>query len=145
VIKLQKIKDERLLLKNLQNLRIAYILQTLGIIGILGYDLITKGIDGMRENPLWFVFILTTVVSAFLSMNISVEYESQKRSPKKGFLISLVVLTLISTIIGILTSLSEGFTAINGVLTAGIIFICGIVPISYLYYLRKKSIDDHTD
>jgi len=95
VIKLQKIKDERLLLKNLQNLRIAYILQTLGIIGILGYDLITKGIDGMRENPLWFVFILTTVVSAFLSMNISVEYESQKRSPKKGFLISLVVLTLI--------------------------------------------------
>ena len=145
MIKLQKIKDERLLLKNLQHLRIAYILQTLGIIGILGYDLITKGIDGMRENPLWFVFILTTVVSAFLSMNISVDYESQKRSPKKGFLISLVVLTLISTIIGILTSLSEGFPAINGVLIAGIIFICGIVPISYLYYLRKKRIDDHKD
>lgn len=126
---MQKIKDERLLLKNLQNLRIAYILQTLGIIGILGYDLITKGIDGMRENPLWFVFILTTVVSAFLSMNISVEYESQKRSPKKGFLISLVVLTLISTIIGILTSLCEGFTAINGVLIAGIIFILSLIHI----------------
>ncbi|MEC5186614.1 putative membrane protein [Geobacillus thermodenitrificans] len=144
MVKLQKIKDERLLLKNLQNLRIAYMLQTIGIIGILGYDFITKGLDGMRKNPLWFVFILTTVVSAFLSMNISVEYESRKRSSKQSFLISLVVLTLISTIIGILTSFTEGFTAMNGVFIAGIVFLCGVVPISYVYYLRKK-IDNQAD
>ncbi|GIN86208.1 hypothetical protein J6TS2_25940 [Heyndrickxia sporothermodurans] len=50
---MKKIKDERLILQNLNNIRIAFIVQTLGIIGILGYDLFTNGIDEMRNNPLW--------------------------------------------------------------------------------------------
>ena len=44
---MQKIKDERLKLKNLQNIRITYGVQTLGILGILIYEWVTKGIDGM--------------------------------------------------------------------------------------------------
>lgn len=80
---IKKINDERLLIRNLKNIRIAYIVQTLGIIAILAYDLITKGVDGMTNNPLWLVFLVTMVVSAYLSMSISVEYENRKKPVKK--------------------------------------------------------------
>ncbi|GAA0302625.1 lysylphosphatidylglycerol synthetase-like protein (DUF2156 family) [Gracilibacillus halotolerans] len=135
---MEKIKDERLILRNLKNIRIAYIIQTAGILGILGYDIVTKGFDGMRENPLWILFMVSIIVSAYLSMNVSVDYESGEKSPKKGFLISFFIVFLISSVIGILTSLSEGFTIVNGVIIGGILLVCGLIPIVYIYYLRTK-------
>ncbi|RKQ30008.1 hypothetical protein [Oceanobacillus halophilus] len=142
---MKKIKDERLILINLKNIRFAYIIQTLGIIGILGYDLVTKGLNGMRENPLWIVFMVSIVVSAYLSMNVSVDHENNEKSSKKGLFISLVIVSLISVMIGILTSLSEGFTIINGIIIGGILFVCGLVPVLYIYYLRKKRQEDNPD
>ncbi|MDX8047330.1 hypothetical protein SH601_15280 [Gracilibacillus sp. S3-1-1] len=142
---MQKIRDERLTLKNLNNIRIAYIIQTLGIIGILGYDLATKGMSGMTNNPLWVVFIITTTLSAYLSMTISVEHESKKSSPKKGLKISLLVLVLICLAIGIIISLVDGFNMMNGLLLPGIILLCGVIPIYYIYHLRNKRNADLED
>lgn len=136
---MQKIKDERLKLKNLQNIRIAYGVQTLGIWGILGYEWATKGIDGMTKNPLWFVFILTSIVSASLSMDIGVAHEGTTKSPKKGLLISLVILTGAAIVLGILGTAGEEFTVFSGILLGGIVFISGLVPILYLYHVRKKN------
>lgn len=51
---IRKITDERLKLKNLKNIRILFLIQNIGIIAILGYDLITKGMAGMTSNPLLF-------------------------------------------------------------------------------------------
>lgn len=137
---MKKIKDERLVLKNLKNIRTAYVIQTLGIIGILGYDVIQGGLDQMRSNPLWSVFMITTVISAYLSMSISVdEYPSQK-SPKKGFLISLIVVTLISVAAGIAISLSTGIG--TGILIGGVIFVCSVPPCAYIFYLRKQRQDE---
>ncbi|KAB8126008.1 hypothetical protein F9U64_20970 [Gracilibacillus oryzae] len=138
---MKKIRDERLQLQNLKNIRIAYFIQTLGILGILGYDLVTKGIDGMRENPLWMVFIITTVIAAYLSMNISVDHENNNKSPKKSFAVSLGVIVIISSVIGILVSITDGSTAVNGLLIGGIVFICFLVPVIYVYYLRAKRGD----
>lgn len=140
-MKIQRIKDERLILKNLQNIRVAYVVQTLGILGILGYDYVTKGMEGMIKNPLWFLFIVTTIVLAFLSMNIRVDYESSKKSPERSLLFSVIVLTLICLAFGIFTALSEGFKVMNGVVIGGIIFICGLVPLLFLYGIRKKRND----
>ncbi|MGD6967368.1 hypothetical protein ACQCVP_13135 [Rossellomorea vietnamensis] len=142
---MKKITDERLILQNLKNIRIAYIIHTIGILGILGYDLVTKGLDGMRENPLWLVFILTTVISAYLSMSISTDNENNKTNPVKSLSISLVILVLISTVIGFLVSLTDGFTIINGLIIGGILFICGLIPIIYIYYLRKKRQDENNE
>ncbi|MBH0162968.1 MULTISPECIES: hypothetical protein [Fictibacillus] len=138
---MNKITDERLVLQNLKNIRIAYIVQTVGILGILGYDFVTKGLDGMRENPLWLVFILTTAISAYLSMSISADHESNKINPKKSLSISLVVIVFISTVIGFFVSLTDGFDIIDGVIMGGILFICGFIPIVYIYSLRKKRQD----
>lgn len=139
---MKKITDERLVLQNLKNIRITYLIQTFGIICILGYDYVTKGLDGMRENPLWLLFMLTTVISVYLSMSISIDHENQNINPKKRLIVSTIVLILISVIFGIATSLTEGFKVINGVILGSILFICGIIPISYIYYLRKKRQDE---
>lgn len=136
---MKKIKDERLKLKNLKDIRVLFLIQTIGIVGILGYDFVTKGINGMTDNPLWFVFMVTAIVSAYLSMGISVDHESSDKSPKKGLAVSLAVTVFIAVVIGILTSLSEGIPAINGVLVGAIIFVCGFVPCIYVYRLRKKT------
>ncbi|MEG6531985.1 hypothetical protein V6C20_00085 [Caldibacillus thermoamylovorans] len=142
---MQKIRDERLKMKNLQNIRTAYILQTIGILGILAYDWITKGIEGMTKNPLWFVFILTAVISAFLSLDISVAHEDSEKSPNKGLIVSLAVLVLISFCIGYLNTLGEELNLKNGFILGGVVFICGLIPNLYIYYLRKKSNDEHSD
>ncbi|MCU9613153.1 hypothetical protein OEV98_06255 [Caldibacillus lycopersici] len=142
---MKKITDERLVLQNLKNIRIAYIIQTVGILGILGYDLVTKGLDGMRENPLWLVFLIATIISAYLSMSISADHESNKIHPQKNLTISLVVLILISIVVGFFVSLTDGFTIINGVIMGSILFICGLIPIVYIYNLRKKRQDDNEE
>ena len=138
---MKKISDERLILQNLKNVRIAYFIQTLGILGILGYDLITKGFEGMRENPLWLVFMITTIAFAYFSMSISVEYENKKTDSQKSLRISLLILILISAVVGFLVSFTDGFTIINGLIIGGILFICGLIPIVYIYNLRKRQVE----
>lgn len=142
---MKKIKDERLILKNLKNVRTAYLIQTVGIIGILGYDLITKGMEGMRQNPLWIVFMITTIVSLYLSMSIGVDHEGEEKSPKKGTILSLVVLSAISIVIGFAVNFTDGFGVIDGFIMGGIIFICGLIPILYIHYLRKKRQEENIE
>lgn len=142
---MKKIKDERLKLKNLKNIRLAYIVQTLGIIAILAYDLVRKGSDAMKENPLWFVLIVSTTTLCYSAMGISVDHEKGSKSPKKSFIISLVLLLIISSTVGIFVSNTSGFNGFEGLITGGILFICGLVPIIYIYSLRKKRLEDLDD
>jgi hypothetical protein len=64
----KKIKDERLILKTLKNIRIAFLFQSLGIIGILGYIGFTEGMDQATKSPLWLLFILTSIVLSYLQV-----------------------------------------------------------------------------
>ncbi|WP_322090834.1 hypothetical protein [Caldifermentibacillus hisashii] len=136
---MQKIRDERLKMKNLQNIRTAYILQTIGILGILAYDWITKGIEGMTKNPLWFVFILTAVISAFLSLDISVAHEDSEKSPNKGLIVSLAVLVLISFCIGYLNTLGEELNLKNGFILGGVVFYLWTHSHSIHLLFKKKK------
>jgi len=141
---MKKITDERLAVQNLKNIRIAYIIQTLGIIAILAYDAITKGIDGMRENPLWLLLIVTAVVSAYLSMGVSVDYENDNINPKKSLGISLAVLVLISAVVGYFVTRADG-SAVNGVIMGGILLVCGLIPVVYIYKLRTNRLDEDNE
>ncbi|MFC0089753.1 hypothetical protein ACFFJI_02425 [Allobacillus sp. GCM10007491] len=133
---IKKIKDERLKLQNLQNIRILFLFENIAIIGILGYDLVTKGMDGMTANPLWYVFILTGVISAYLSMGISVDHESSKKSPKKGLVISVIVSAIIAIVFGGLITFTGDIS--TGILVGGIVFVSFLVPSIYIYFLRTK-------
>lgn len=138
---LSKGTDERLALKNLQKIRIAFIVQTVGVVGILGYDLVTSGMERMLENPLWIVFIGAMTVNAYLSMNISVDHENTKKPAKKGLIISMIVVAAISIAIGILTTLSEGSTVKDGIIIGLVIVICGLAPSFLVFHLRRKRDD----
>lgn len=140
-----KITDERLILRNLQHIRISYIVQTIGILCILGYELYKGGVEGMTRNPLWLVFMLTTIVYAYLSMSTSVEQERRNKNPKKSFIISLTVVTVIDAAISVFTAITPGFNWKNGILIGAILFICGIIPVYYIYRLRMKQEDDNEE
>lgn len=136
---MKKITDERLVLQNLKNIRILYLIQTFGIICILAYDFATKGLEGMRQNPLWLLFMITTAIGAYLSMSISAAHESDKINPKKSLIISVIVVTFISIGIGIAISITDGYQIVDGIILGGVIFICGLIPAIYIYNLRKKQ------
>lgn len=138
---MKKITDERLILKNLKNIRNAYAIQTLGILSILGYDWITRGSEKMYESPLWFVFIVSTTALTLFSMNISVDYEVRKKSPKRSLIISIFIIALISIAVGIFIPFTGKSGPINGLIVGGIGFICIFTPYIYIYYLRTKQQD----
>ncbi|UXH46290.1 hypothetical protein N5C46_09675 [Rossellomorea vietnamensis] len=139
---MKKIADERLKLQNLKNIRVLFLFQNAGIIGILAYDFITSGLDGMTDNPLWFLFIMTTIVSAYLSMSISVDHEEERQPPKKSLWIAVVVVTILSVILGIIASLPDGSDMTDGLIVGGVVFLCGLIPAIYVYTIREKRNDE---
>ncbi len=139
---MKKITDERLILKNLQNIKMTYLVQTIGILSILGYEFVQGGLEGMRQNPLWLVFILTTVVYSYLSMNVNVDHEEKIKDPKKSLMISVGILCLIVIVVGILTTITPNFGWVDGLFIGAIIFICGFIPCYYVYRLRLKQEED---
>ncbi|WP_309247471.1 hypothetical protein [Priestia megaterium] len=82
---MKKIVDERLTFLNLQHIKITYIVQTLGFLLILGHDFLEGGLEKMKANPLWVVFILSSVVYSYLSLSISVEHEKEIKRPFRSF------------------------------------------------------------
>lgn len=136
---MRKIKDERLKLQNLKNIRIAFIVQSLGILAILVYDLIKFGFNKVFSNPLWLVFIMSGIVVNYLSMSISVDEENDSKNPKARFLISLVVLCIIALVIGFFIHSKGTSTMLDVLVPSGIIFISGLIPSIYIYRLRLKN------
>lgn len=136
---MKKIKDERLILRNLQNIKIAHIVQTIGVLFILGYNFFQDGPEAMLENPLWMVLILTTIIYGYLSMGISIEHEKKIKNPKKSFALSLVVLIIITVAVGYFVSITPHFNWLNGLFFGTLAFICGFIPCYYIYRLRIKQ------
>lgn len=135
---MKKITDERLILQNLQHIRVVYVVQTVGILAILGFELYQGGLEAMRANPVWLVFMVTTIVYAYLSMSTSVEHESTK-NPKKGVVLGISVVAAIAIVAAVLTTLTPGYDLGTGLLVGGVLLICGVIPVTYVYKLRVKQ------
>lgn len=133
--------DERLTLRNLQITRIAYAIQVIGFVIILGNEYAAGGMEQARENPIWILFTVATMILIFMRMNIDVAYETDQKSEsaKKGLVTSLIAVTLISITIGVITAISDGHTAMDGVITALVFLVCGFIPFFFLYTLRKEK------
>lgn len=142
---MKKITDERLIVRNLQHIKIAFIVQTIGILCILGYEVFKGGVEGMTKNPLWIVFMLTSVIYGYLNMSVSVEHEKKPKEPVRSFFISLFVVTIIAVVFAILTSITPNFNWGDCLLIGGIFFVCGIIPVSYVYRLRIKQEKDREE
>ncbi|ADK07006.1 TPA: branched-chain amino acid ABC transporter substrate-binding protein [Bacillus anthracis] len=142
---MKKIKDERLILQTLKNVRIAFLFQSLGIIGILGYTGFTEGIDQITNSPLWLLFILTSMVLSYLQLSVSIDVEESEKEIKltpyyKLVLRSLIVGIVMAAIIYIIFSPERPL--FEAILTGSILFICFLVSYSISYFIKKRRLQD---
>lgn len=128
---MQKIKDERLILKNLKNIRLAFLIQSLGILLILFKDFFKHG-NEIIKNPLWLLFVVTMTVLGFLSMNISIDYDRNEIAADKVITFGMIIVILISSLIVLSVSFTSGFNIYDGLLYGGILFICGLGTLLYV-------------
>ncbi|PFQ52011.1 branched-chain amino acid ABC transporter substrate-binding protein [Bacillus cereus] len=140
----KKIKDERLILKTLKNIRIAFLFQYIGVVGILGYIGFTEGINQITKSPLWLLFMLTSILLAYLQLSVSIDVEEGEKEIKltpyyKLVLRSLIVGIIITTIYIIFSPERPLFEAI---LTGSIFFICFLVSYSVSYFIKKRRLQD---
>lgn len=143
---MKRINDERLLLQNLKNVRIAFIVQTLGIIAFLFYEGVTNGVRAVVAHPLWLVFIITMVVFQWLNLEVSLDVYDSVSKEKKPLPYYLTVIA--SAIIGIAVALFARFGPDSSgnrdaALVGGVVFLCILVPFSYAYYRQKIRKEEH--
>ncbi|EEM15263.1 branched-chain amino acid ABC transporter substrate-binding protein [Bacillus pseudomycoides] len=141
---LKRIKDERLILQNLKNVRIAFLFQSIGIMGILGYIGFNEGIDQITKSPLWLLFILTSILLAYLQMGISIDAEENEKEMKLTLYYKLV---LRSAIVGIIFAIiyvifSPERPLWEGILMGSILFLCFLASYSVGYFIKKKRMQD---
>ena len=68
-----KLSDERLIAKNLRNIRIAFVIQTLGVIAVLAYQWVDQGARHMFEQPLFLVLLVSLTVYNALTIPVARE------------------------------------------------------------------------
>ncbi|GAB1774235.1 hypothetical protein [Priestia megaterium] len=140
------IRDERLVIKNLKNIRIAFAFQTLAMVGILIYDGITRGFNNVTDNPLWLVLILTSVILGYLNLGISVDsYESGKQLRKTPYYLIVIGCLTIGIIFGLLTKITSNSSVQDSTMIGLVIFLCFLGTFSFGYFLIKKRSKDEDE
>ncbi|WP_029451227.1 hypothetical protein [Clostridium algidicarnis] len=143
---MNKIKDERLVLRNLKNIRIAFLFQTLGIIIILCKEHFMDG-KSFSDIPLFLVFILTGVIMSFLNMGISVDNEDPEKSSifnsYKWILILSITVGALFIFISLIFSNEIPFT--RALIGGLIVFICFLAAFSVGYFIKKNHSDGLDD
>ncbi|PGM93452.1 branched-chain amino acid ABC transporter substrate-binding protein [Bacillus cereus] len=144
---LKKIKDERLILQTLKNIRIAFLFQYIGIIGILGYIGFTEGMDQITKSPLWLLFILTSMLFSYLQLSVSIDVEESEKEIK---LTPYYKLVLRSLIIGIIIAIiyiifSPERPLFEAILTGSIFFVCFLASYSISYLIKKRRLQDENE
>lgn len=141
---MKKIKDERLILKTLKNVRIAFLFQSLGIIGILSYIGFTEGMDQITKSPLWLLFMLTSILLAYLQLSVSIDVEEGEKeiklTPYYKLVLRSLIVGIIIAIIYIIFSPERPF--FEAILTGSIFFICFLVSYSVSYFIKKRRLKD---
>lgn len=137
----KKIKDERLILQTLKNIRIVFLFQYIGVVGILGYIGLTEGMDQITKSPLWLLFMLTSILLAYLQLSVSIDVEEGEKEIK---LTPYYKLVLRSLIVGIVMAIiyiifSPERPLFEAILTGIILFICFLVSYSISYFIKKAS------
>ncbi|KYG34947.1 DUF6773 family protein [Alkalihalobacillus trypoxylicola] len=134
----KKITDERIAEKNLKMFRTLFIIQTLGIIFLLTLHVIEHGIAELTSTPVWYVFIITGIVSGYLQMNLSVENDDNDKKPSKYSIgVSLIVSLLLSFVIAFVLLQDNSLVAKS--ISMFFFFIAIFIPSLYIFYLRKEK------
>ncbi|EEM94260.1 branched-chain amino acid ABC transporter substrate-binding protein [Bacillus thuringiensis] len=143
----KKIKDERLILQTLKNIRIAFLFQYIGIVGILGYIGFTEGTDQITKSPLWLLFMLTSILLAYLQLSVSIDVEEGEKeiklTPYYKLVLRSLLIGIIITIIYIIFSPERPL--FEAILTGSVFLICFLVSYSVSYFIKKRRLQDNDE
>jgi len=147
---MKKITDERLILQNLKNIRVAFIIQSIGIIGILIYQVIsnflvnqdvTEGIMAFTKNPLWMLLLLVGIVLNYQNLMIANDIEDKKTNPGPYYWI-LTSAVGIGVVIGLLVKFFPGDGNPNPLVAGILVSLCFLIPFSIVHFLLKRRLDN---
>ncbi|SEO13147.1 hypothetical protein SAMN04488134_10454 [Amphibacillus marinus] len=88
---MKKIKDERLRGQTLKSIRLAFLVQTTGIIIVMGYQAITDSINAMLSNPVWIVLQISMIVLLVANMGFHMMFTIKHRVKRLLLVISNLV------------------------------------------------------
>ncbi len=147
---MKKITDERLVLQNLKNIRVAFIIQSIGIIGILIYQVIsnflvnqdvTEGIMAFTKNPLWMLLLLVGIVLNYQNLMIVNDKKKKKTNPGPYYWI-LTSAVGIGVVIGLLVKFFPGDGNPNPLVAGILVSLCFLIPFSIVHFLLKRRLDN---
>ncbi|TGA95835.1 branched-chain amino acid ABC transporter substrate-binding protein [Sporolactobacillus shoreae] len=144
---MKKIKDERLNLVTLKNVRIAYLFQTVGILAIVIYTQFTSGPNAGFESPLFLVLILSSSLFLFLQMRVSADIEASEKKRKKPrpYYLYVILSLAFGVLMGLIIYLTDRQNPISALISGIVFFVCFLASYSVMYYLKKKRSSDDDD
>lgn len=125
----------------------AFLFQYIGVVGILGYIGFTEGIDQITKSPLWLLFMLTSILLAYLQLSVSIDVEEGEKEIK---LTPYYKLVLRSLLIGIIITIiylifSPERPLFEAILTGSVFLICFLVSYSVSYFIKKRRLQDNDE
>ncbi|QGV06936.1 branched-chain amino acid ABC transporter substrate-binding protein [Bacillus cereus] len=125
----------------------AFLFQYVGVVGILGYIGSTEGIDQITKSPLWLLFMLTSILLAYLQLSVSIDVEEGEKEIK---LTPYYKLVLRSLLIGIIITIiylifSPERPLFEAILTGSVFLICFLVSYSVSYFIKKRRLQDNDE
>ncbi|MEH7665595.1 MULTISPECIES: branched-chain amino acid ABC transporter substrate-binding protein [Bacillus] len=125
----------------------AFLFQYIGVVGILGYIGSTEGIDQITKSPLWLLFMLTSILLAYLQLSVSIDVEEGEKEIK---LTPYYKLVLRSLLIGIIITIiylifSPERPLFESILTGSVFLICFLVSYSVSYFIKKRRLQDNDE
>lgn len=139
-----KIKDERLQLLHLKNIRIVFIFQNLIIAALWVYYDINGGSINVTKL-LFLIWPLSVVLLMYLQLGISVDLESDKEKKKQRPYYKKVLFSLVIGIIFGLIMVLCGTPIRDSIIIGFVFFVVYLISGSITYYLKKKRLQDLDD
>ncbi|AND09735.1 MULTISPECIES: hypothetical protein [Bacillus] len=125
----------------------AFLFQYIGVVGILGYIGSTEGIDQITKSPLWLLFMLTSILLAYLQLSVSIDVEEGEKEIKLPPYYKLVLRSLLIGIIITIIYLifSPERPLFEAILTGSVFLICFLVSYSVSYFIKKRRLQDNDE
>ncbi|MEB4817768.1 branched-chain amino acid ABC transporter substrate-binding protein [Bacillus thuringiensis] len=125
----------------------AFLFQYIGVVGILGYIGPTEGIDQITKSPLWLLFMLTSILLAYLQLSVSIDVEEGEKEIKLPPYYKLVLRSLLIGIIITIIYLifSPERPLFEAILTGSVFLICFLVSYSVSYFIKKRRLQDNDE
>ena len=103
--------------------------------------------DQITKSPLWLLFMLTSILLAYLQLSVSIDVEEGEKeinlTPYYKLVLRSLLIGIIITIIYIIFSPERPL--FEAILTGSVFLICFLVSYSVSYFIKKRRLQDNDE